>query len=64
MELANRDSRSSWRDVLAELRDRGLHGVEFVVSDDHAGLKAAILEILPEAAWQGGAEGWGRSARR
>ena len=52
VELANRESRSSWRSFLAGLRERGLHGVEYVVSDDHAGLKAAIREILPEAAWQ------------
>jgi putative transposase len=52
VELANRESRSSWRQFLAGLRERGLHGVEYVVSDDHAGLKAAIREILPEAAWQ------------
>jgi putative transposase len=52
VELANRESRSSWRDFLIGLRDRGLKGVEFVVSDDHAGLKKAIAEILPEAAWQ------------
>ena len=30
----------------------GLSGVEFVVSDDHAGLRQAIGEVLPEAAWQ------------
>ena len=52
VELANRESRSSWRDFLAGLRARGLAGVEFVVSDDHPGLKKAIFEILPEAAWQ------------
>ncbi len=52
VELANRESRSSWRDFLVKLRDRGLHGVELVVTDDHCGLKAAIREILPEAAWQ------------
>jgi putative transposase len=52
VELANRESRSSWRAFLSGLRDRGLRGVEYVVSDDHAGLKAAIREILPEAAWQ------------
>src|SRR5207248_1008566 len=34
------------------LRERGLHGVEFVVSDDHAGLKAAIREVLTDASWQ------------
>ena len=52
VELANRESRSSWRDFLLGLRKRGLSGVEFVVSDDHAGLKAAIREVLPEAVWQ------------
>jgi putative transposase len=52
VEVANRESRSSWREFLAGLRARGLHGVEYVVSDNHAGLKAAIREILPEAAWQ------------
>jgi putative transposase len=52
VELANRESRSSWRDFLLGLRQRGLFGVEFVVSDDHAGLKAAIREVLPEAVWQ------------
>jgi putative transposase len=52
IELASRESRSSWRDFLIRLRERGLTGVEFVVSDDHAGLKRAIGEVLPEAAWQ------------
>lgn len=52
IELANRESRSSWRDLLLGLKRRGLFGVEFVVSDDHPGLKQAIREVLPEAAWQ------------
>jgi putative transposase len=52
VELAHRESRSSWRDFLLQLRERGLSGVEFVASDDHAGLRQAIVEILPEAAWQ------------
>jgi transposase-like protein len=52
VELANRESRSSWKDFLVRLKGRGLSGVEFVVSDDHAGLKRAIGEVLPEAAWQ------------
>ena len=47
VELANRESRSIWRDFHLSLRKRGLTGVEFVVSDDHAGLKAAIREVLP-----------------
>jgi transposase-like protein len=52
VELANRESQTSWKEVLLELKSRGLRGVEFVVSDDHPGLKRAIAEVLPEAAWQ------------
>ena len=50
--LANRESRSSWKDFLLALRQRGLHGIELVVADDHAGLRAAIREVIPEAASQ------------
>jgi len=52
VERANRESQSSWREFLVGLKARGLHGVEFVVSDDHPGLKRAIAELLPEAVWQ------------
>lgn len=51
-EMAARESRSAWKDLLVKLKGRGLRGVELVVSDDHAGLVAAIAETLPEAAWQ------------
>src|SRR5436190_11586059 len=52
VELANRESISSWKEFLLGLRKRGLTGVELVVTDDHAGLRAAIAQVLPEAAWQ------------
>jgi transposase-like protein len=52
VDLANRESRSSWKEFLEKLKGRGLHGVEFVVSDDHQGLKKAIAEVIPGAAWQ------------
>ena len=52
VELANRESQSSWREFLLNLRQRGLSGVDVAVSDDHAGLRKAIAEVLPEAAWQ------------
>jgi putative transposase len=48
-ELANRESRSSWKDFLLGLRTRGLSGIEFVLADDHAGLRRTIEEVLPEA---------------
>jgi hypothetical protein len=46
------ESRSAWKDLLPGLKKRGLRGVELVVSDDHAGLVAAIGEVVPEADWQ------------
>jgi putative transposase len=52
VEIANRESTTSWRDLLLQLKERGLRGVEFVVSDDHEGLKQAIAQTLPEAVWQ------------
>jgi len=52
VELANRESTSSWREFLVGLLERGLHGVEFVVSDDHQGLRQAVPQTLPGAAWQ------------
>lgn len=50
VEMANRESRSAWKDFLVSLKARDLKGVELVVSDDHAGLVAAIGEVIPEAA--------------
>lgn len=52
VEYAQRESQSSWKDFLLGLKKRGLMGVRLVVSDDHAGLKAAIKEVMPEAWWQ------------
>lgn len=52
VELANRESKSSWRDFLLRLKERGLSGVELVVSDDHPGLRDAIPKVLTEACWQ------------
>jgi transposase-like protein len=52
VEMANRESQSSWKDFLVQMKARGLHGVEFIVADDHAGLRAAIREVVPEAAYQ------------
>ena len=52
VELANRESRSSWKSFLLGLKQRGLQGVQLVITDDHAGLREAIAEVLPEALWQ------------
>jgi transposase-like protein len=41
-----------WRTFLTSLLERGLHGVRFLVSDDHAGLKQARQASLPSVPWQ------------
>ena len=41
-----------WRAFLQSLIDRGLHGVQLIVSDDHAGLKQARQACFPGVAWQ------------
>lgn len=41
-----------WREFLASLQGRGLHGVQLIVSDDHAGLRAALQSRLAGVKWQ------------
>ena len=41
-----------WREFLANLQARGLHGVQLVTSDDHSGLRAALQVRLPGVKWQ------------
>ena len=41
-----------WRTFLQSLVQRGLHGVQFIVSDDHVGLKAARTAVFAAVPWQ------------
>jgi len=41
-----------WREFLLSLKNRGLHGIVMVTSDDHSGLKSALNSAFPGAAWQ------------
>jgi putative transposase len=41
-----------WRDFLASLQARGLHGVKMIVSDAHAGLKEALAARFSGVPWQ------------
>jgi transposase-like protein len=50
--VALSEAESHWRDFLASLQERGLHGTEFIVSDDHAGLQAARCARFPGVPWQ------------
>ena len=46
------EAEAHWRDFLASLQARGLHGVKLVVSDAHAGLKPALDARLTGVPWQ------------
>jgi putative transposase len=50
--LADSESESSWSSLFRDLKDRGLSGVQLLVSDAHAGIKAAASRHLQGAAWQ------------
>lgn len=41
-----------WRSFLQGLNERGMNGLELVVSDAHAGLKAARTAVMPSVPWQ------------
>lgn len=42
------ESEASWGELLTQLLDRGLSGVQLVIADEHAGLAAAVRRFLPE----------------
>jgi len=50
--LGNSESVESWSAVLADLTQRGLSGVCYVVSDEHQGLVSALRRFLPDAVHQ------------
>jgi putative transposase len=46
------ESEDSWSELLAQLTERGLSGVQLVVADAHAGLGKAVRKHIPEAPLQ------------
>ena len=50
--VSARLSEAHWREFLASLQARGLHGLRFIVSDDHAGLRAALTGRFAGVPWQ------------
>lgn len=47
--LGAEESEASWSELLSELVERGLSGVQLVIADEHAGLAGAVRKLLPEA---------------
>jgi putative transposase len=50
--VGDAESAATWNELFASLKRRGLNGVDFVVSDDHAGLVEAIRKQFSGATWQ------------
>jgi transposase-like protein len=49
---ADLESEATWSRVFRELKERGLAGVSYVVSDDHEGLTKAIARYFQGVVWQ------------
>lgn len=49
---ALREAEVHWRSFLTSLQKRGLHGIQLIVSDDHAGLGAARAAVFASVPWQ------------
>lgn len=52
VESAAGEKKEAYRNLLKGLIERGLTGVQLVVSDDHESIKAAVQVELPSARWQ------------
>lgn len=50
--VGDSETEEFWTEFLRSLRERGLHGVQLVISDAHAGLVEAIGATLPGTSWQ------------
>ena len=50
--IADSENEETYRDLFQRLKDRGLHGVRFIISDAHKGLMAAIGREFQGATWQ------------
>lgn len=50
--LADVESEDTWTEVFRELKQRGVRGVQWLVSDGHTGIRAAVRTQFTGAAWQ------------
>ncbi len=52
MRLGDSETEATWREMFGWLKDRGLRGVDYVVSDAHKGLIAAVQRCFQGVVWQ------------
>jgi putative transposase len=52
VDVGDSENETFWTEFLRDLKTRGLAGARLVISDAHAGLRAAIRRVLQGASWQ------------
>jgi len=52
VEKKNLESEASWSELFKKLKERGLYGVTYIVSDAHKGIKKAIRRHFTGCIWQ------------
>ena len=50
--IGDSESEDTWGELFRDLKDRGLRGLQLVVSDAHSGIRAALARHFQGVAWQ------------
>ena len=50
--VADTESEATWQALFADLKARGLAGVQLIISDNHAGIKTAAKKHFHGVSWQ------------
>lgn len=50
--IGDTESYTTWDETFRWLKQRGLKGVQYVISDDHGGLTKAVAKHFQDASWQ------------
>ena len=52
IDIGNSENETDWSHIFKTLKERGLKGVQYVVSDDHKGLVKALQRNFQGSVWQ------------
>ncbi|MCG8529926.1 MAG: IS256 family transposase [Desulfovibrionales bacterium] len=52
LRIGDSESEISWLDAFRWLKQRGLHGVDYIISDSHSGLVKSAMRCFQGASWQ------------
>jgi len=52
IDVKSSEAKQNWKEFLVDLKERGISNPEMIISDDHAGLKQARIEVFTNVQWQ------------